>query len=67
MKDELNDIFLIECLSFLYDNFLQQEYGEICDFLLASRETVIGSVEEMEFRFAWNGGGGGRVAETLAV
>ena len=36
IKNELNDIFLIECLSFLYDNFLQQEYGEFGDFFLAS-------------------------------
>lgn len=67
MKDELNDIFLIGCLSFCRDDFLQQEDGEFGGFFFALWKTVVGSVEEMEFRFAWNSGGGGRVAETLAV
>ena len=35
MKDELNDIFLIGCLSFCRDDFLQQEDGEFGDFLFA--------------------------------
>ena len=35
MKDELNDIFLIGCLSFCRDDFLQQEDGEFGDFFFA--------------------------------
>ena len=35
MKDELNDIFLIGCLSFCRDDFLQQEDGEFGGFLFA--------------------------------
>ena len=35
MKDELNDIFLIGCLSFRSDDFLQQEDGEFGGFFLA--------------------------------
>ena len=35
MKDELNDIFLIGCLSFRHDDFLQQEDGEFGDFFFA--------------------------------
>ena len=36
MKDELNDIFLIGCLSFCRDDFLQQEDGEFGGFFFAS-------------------------------
>ena len=32
MKDELNDIFLIGCLPFCRDDFLQQEDGEFGGF-----------------------------------
>ena len=35
MKDELNDIFLIGCLSFCRDDFLQQEDGEFGGFFFA--------------------------------
>ena len=35
MKDELNDIFLIGCLSFSRDDFLQQEDGEFGGFFFA--------------------------------
>ena len=35
MKDELNDIFLIGCLSFCCDDFLQQEDGEFGGFFFA--------------------------------
>ena len=35
MKDEQNDIFLIGCLSFCRDDFLQQEDGEFGDFFFA--------------------------------
>ena len=35
IKNELNDIFLIGCLSFCRDDFLQQEDGEFGDFFFA--------------------------------